>query len=77
MLQAEVTDGRIQIRGLEDLSGLSETLPDLTAADAKVLAQFCLQANSPQAQLAVQRKIDRFAHWPRFLLAISDLLAGI
>ena len=74
-LQADVTDSRNQVRGLEDLSDLTKTLPDITAAEARLLAQFCLQADFPELQMAVQRKIDRLKRWPRFLLAISDQLA--
>ena len=74
-LQTKDTSGRTQIRGLEDLSDLTESLTDITAAEAKVLALFCLQSDSAELQLAVQRKIDRFGQWPQFLLAISDQLA--
>ena len=73
-LQAEDTDSRTQVRGLEDLSDLTTILTDITAAEAKQLAQFCLQSNSDELQMAVQRKIDRFGRWPNFLLALSDQL---
>ena len=71
-LQSEDADSRAQIRGLEDLSKLTESLTDITAAEANLLARFCLQTNSADLQLAIQRKVDRLARWPRFLLAISD-----
>jgi len=74
-LNANGTDDRIQIRGLEDLAALAQRLPDLTASDASALARFCLDPQQSSVQLAAQSTINRFGRWPNFLLAVSDELA--
>ena len=71
-LQSEDAGSKAQLRGLENLSNLTDSLTAINAAEAKTLAEFCLQANSAELQLLIQRKIDRLARWPRFLLEFSD-----
>lgn len=74
-LQTEVTDGRTQIRGLEDLGALTKNLIDISVSEANVIAVFCLQAKEESVKIAIQRVAQKLARWPSFLLALSDHLS--
>ncbi len=73
-LRSEVTDGRMQVRGIDDLRKLSDRLFDIDAIEADELARFCLNSQHATVRVAVERGIKQFGRWPRFLLAIADLL---
>lgn len=61
-------------KSLDDLSDLASVLPDISTAEAKVLARYACAPRTTPEERKLLPALSYFASWPNFLLAVVDVL---